>query len=255
VRALRPLSTALLLATGLAPAAPGRADEAAALRRDTWRAAGITVGALAITEVLAATWESTDCRICGSSSLDEHARDALRWSDTKPALDASNVLAKLAIPVLAGVDAWRSTRSWGNTGRDVLVVAEAFSLTGLATAVAKGGFARLRPGLPDEPGQSSGAYHSLWSSHTSVAFSIAVAQAMQDTLRDDPAAPWVWGIGLTLAGAVGYFRVAGDAHWLTDVLAGAAVGTAFGVGVPLLEQRLVRGVTLAPAPGGVALRW
>jgi membrane-associated phospholipid phosphatase len=213
------------------------------------------VSALVLSEVLAAKWETTDCRICGAGSLDESARDALRWSHPQDAQDASDVIAKLAIPLLAGADALRSTRSWGNAGRDALVVAEAFALTGLTTAVAKGGFARLRPGLPDEPGQASGAYHSLWSSHSSLAFSVAVAQAMQDSLRGDRAAPWVWAIGLTLASSVAYLRVAGDAHWLTDVLAGAAVGSAFGVGVPLLERRLVKGVTLSPAPGGIALRF
>lgn len=249
----RLLSAALVLAAVLASPRPVRADERADLRVDAWRAAGTTVGALVLSEVLAAEWETTDCRICGAGSLDEHAREALRWSHPEDAQDASDVIAKIAIPALAGADALRSTRGWGDAGRDVLVVAEAFSLTGLTTAIAKGGFARLRPGLPNEPGQASGAYHSLWSSHTSLAFSVAVAQAMQDTLRGDPAAPWAWAIGLSLASAVGYLRVAGDAHWLTDVLAGAAVGSAFGVGVPLFERRLVGAVRIAPAPGGVAV--
>jgi len=39
------------------------------------------------------------------------------------------------------------------------------------------------------------------------------------------------------------------------VVVGAAVGGAFGVGVPLLEMRLVHGVTLSPAPGGIALHF
>ncbi len=246
-------SALLVLAVVAAPSA--RADDAADLRTDAWRAAGITAGALLLDGVVASAWKTTDCRICGSNSLDEHARDALRWSHPEDAQRASDVVAKIAIPVLAAADAVRSTRSWGNAGRDALVVAEAFSTCALATDIAKAGFARLRPGLPDAPGQSPGAYHSLWSSHSSLAFSVAVAQAMQDTLRGDPAAPWVWAVGLTLASGVAYLRVAGDAHWLTDVLAGAAVGSAFGVGVPLLEKRLVRGVTLAPAPGGIAIRF
>jgi membrane-associated phospholipid phosphatase len=205
--------------------------------------------------VVAASWKTSACKICEPTGLDEDARDALRWGHPQDAAHASDVLAYVAIPVLAAGDAYRSTRSWGNFGRDVLVVAEAASLTMLATDIAKPGFARLRPGLPATPGQSPGAYHSLWSGHTSLAFSIVAAQATQDSMRGDPAAPWVWGIGLTVATAVGYLRVAGDAHWLTDVLAGAAVGTGFGVGVPLLERRLVHGVTIAPAPGGIALRF
>jgi hypothetical protein len=244
-----------LLAAIAVVAGPARADDAADLRTDAWRAAATAAGALVLEGVLAAKWKSDDCKICGSNSFDEHARDALRWSYPQDAQHASDVIAKIAIPTLAAADAWRSTTSWGNAGRDALVVVEAAALTDLTTTVAKSAFGRLRPGLPDAPGQGSGAYHSLWSGHTSLAFSVVVAQATQDTMRGDPAAPWVWGIGLTLATSVAYFRVAGDAHWLTDVLAGAAVGTAFGVGVPLLEKRLVRGVSIAPAPGGIALRF
>ncbi len=248
---------AMLAAATLAASAPpaARADNAADLRADTWRAAATAAGALVLEGVLAATWKTDDCRICGAGALDEHVRDALRWSHPQDAQRASDVIAKIAIPSLAAVDAWRSTSSWGNAARDALVVAEAAALTDLTTTVAKSGFARLRPGLPATPGQGSGAYHSLWSGHTSLAFSVVVAQATQDTMRGDPAAPWVWAVGLTLASAVGYFRVAGDQHWMTDVLAGAAVGSAFGAGVLLLEKRLVRGVTVAPAPGGFALRF
>jgi len=253
VRAFR--SAVALVAALALPLPPARADEAADLRVDTWRAAGTTVGALVLGGIVAANWKNDDCEICGTNSFDEHARDALKWSHPADAQHASDVIAKVAIPTLAAVDAWRSTSSWGNFGRDVLVVAEAAALTDLTTTVAKSGFGRLRPGLPATPGQGSGAYHSLWSGHSSLAFSIVVAQATQDTMRGDPAAPWVWAVGLTLATSVAYFRVAGDAHWLTDVLAGAAVGSAFGVGVPLLEKRLVRGVTIAPAPGGFALRF
>jgi membrane-associated phospholipid phosphatase len=228
-------------------------DEAEGLRKDTWRAVATTAGAL-VAEGLIARVSTTECRICESNRLDTSVRDALRWSDTAPAQRASDVLANLAIPLLAVADAARSTRTLGGTARDVLVVAEAASLSSLSTTIAKEAFARRRPGLPTTGPTDPGGNHSLWSGHTSFAFSVAVAQAMQDTLREDAGAPWAWAVGLTLASAVGYFRIAADAHWLTDVVAGAAVGSAFGVGVPLFEKRLV-GVTIAPAPGGVALRF
>ncbi len=256
MRAARSVPALVAAALALSSAVPVRADDGdgADLRADEWRAAGITAGALALTGVLAATWKPSDCRICTAPAVDEHVRDALVWTHPKDAQRASDLLANVAVPVLAGADAIRSTSSWGNAGRDVLVVAETVSLSTLTTEVAKNGFARLRPGLPASAGQGASAYQSLWSGHTQLAFSIAASQAMQDTMRGDAAAPWVWAVGMTLATAVGYFRIAGDEHWLTDVVAGAAVGTAFGGGVPLLEQRLVHGVTIAPAPGGFALR-
>jgi hypothetical protein len=257
MRPARSTAAAVAAAAALSVAFPVRAEERTApdLRPDEWRAAGITVGALVMDGVLAAKWKPTHCNICSSNTLDEKARDALVWSHPKDAQLASDLLANVAIPLLAGADAIRSTTTWGNAGRDVLVVAESASLSTLATEVAKNGFARLRPGLPATAVQGAAAYQSLWSGHTQFAFSVAVSQAMQDSMRGDEAAPWVWAVGLTLAGAVGYLRVAGDEHWLTDVLAGAAVGSAFGVGVPLAEKRLVHGVTLSPAPGGIALHF
>lgn len=250
---LRPLA-ALAAAAMIAPAVRVRADAGDDLRSDTWRAAAITAAALLGDRALGSV-STTECRICQPDRLDAKVREGLRWSDTVAAGRASDVLARAAIPLLVGADAVRSTRTFGDAGRDVLVVAEAASLSALATTIGKAAFARRRPGIPTTGPVDSGDNHSLWSGHASLAFSIAVSQAMQDTLRGDRAAPWAWAIGLTLASTVGYLRIAADAHWLTDVLAGAAVGSAFGVGIPVLERRLVNGVTLAPVPGGLAVRF
>jgi hypothetical protein len=54
--------------------------------------------------------------------------------------------------------------------------------------------------------------------------------------RHSAMAPWIWGGGMTLAVVTGYLRVAAGAHYLTDVLAGAAVGTGIGLTVPLLAS-------------------
>ncbi|HTN53235.1 MAG TPA: phosphatase PAP2 family protein [Anaeromyxobacter sp.] len=255
MRPVRRTAGAALVAVALSAAPPARADDGADLRADAWRAGGTAVGALVLQSVLLVTWKPDHCKFCSPNQLDENVRDALRWTHPRDAQRASDALASVTIPILAAGDAIRSTTSWENAGRDMLVVAEAASLCSLTTVVAKNSFARLRPGSSPAPGQASGLYQSFWSGHTSFAFSIAVSQAMQDTIRGDPAAPWIWAVGLTLATAVGYFRIAGDEHWLTDVVVGAAVGGAFGVGVPLLEMRLVHGVTLSPAPGGIALHF
>jgi membrane-associated phospholipid phosphatase len=74
-------------------------------------------------------------------------------------------------------------------------------------------------------------------------------------LRDDPAWPWVYGVGFTAAAATGYFRMAADKHWLTDVLTGAVTGTAVGLAVPWLHRRRPDGhaLRLSVVPGGVAV--
>ena len=78
---------------------------------------------------------------------------------------------------------------------------------------------------------------SFYSSHTSMAFSMAVAAGTVATMRGYRAAPYVWALGVPLAFLAGYLRVAADRHYLSDVLVGAAVGSAFGALTPWLMHR------------------
>jgi membrane-associated phospholipid phosphatase len=56
-----------------------------------------------------------------------------------------------------------------------------------------------------------------------------------------------------LATADGVLRIMGDRHYLSDVLAGGALGFAFGYGVPTLLHYSVplTGLTLAPMKGSL----
>ncbi len=57
---------------------------------------------------------------------------------------------------------------------------------------------------------------------------------------------------MPLAVSVPYFRMAADRHYLTDVLVGAAVGTAVGIGVPLaFHGRVPAEVTLSVGPNSL----
>lgn len=189
------------------------------------------------------------CRFCAPNRLDADSRRALVWNHPADARLLSDVAANGVVPLLAFADAWRAQGPTRRAAEDLLVVTEAAMLATAATEVSKSFVARRRPE------ESSGGTSSFWSGHTAFAFSVVVAQATQDSMRDDPRAAWVWAIGLGAATAVGYFRVAGDAHWLTDVLAGAAAGSLAGAAAPLMNRHLVGSVSVSPAPGGLALRW
>jgi membrane-associated phospholipid phosphatase len=78
---------------------------------------------------------------------------------------------------------------------------------------------------------------SFFSGHTSGTFAAAGAFGTIARLRGDRGWIAVYAVGFAAAATVGYLRMAADAHWLTDVAAGAAVGAAAGVGVPLLLHR------------------
>ena len=68
----------------------------------------------------------------------------------------------------------------------------------------------------------------------------------------------VWVIGLPFAITTAVLRMVADKHYLTDVLVGAAVGTLFGIGLPLLLHNEspaapASSLQLSPTPGGFAL--
>lgn len=78
---------------------------------------------------------------------------------------------------------------------------------------------------------------SFYSGHTNAAFSLVAAAGTVSHLRGyrHNRHSWViWAVGIPAAASVGLMRMGADKHYLTDVLVGAAAGTVFGVGMPLL---------------------
>jgi membrane-associated phospholipid phosphatase len=75
---------------------------------------------------------------------------------------------------------------------------------------------------------------SFYSGHTSLAFSLVTAAGTVSELRGYKHRWLIWAVGLPAAASVGLLRMGADKHYLTDVLVGAAAGSLFGVGVPLL---------------------
>jgi membrane-associated phospholipid phosphatase len=121
---------------------------------------------------------------------------------------------------------------------DVLLVAEATGLAMSLDQVVKFAVGRQRPfvryrNFPEaDRAPDPDDNLSFYSGHTTFAFALAAAAGTVSDLRGYDGAPWVWGAGLGLAAATGYFRIAGDKHYLTDVLVGAATGLAVGIAVP-----------------------
>ena len=107
---------------------------------------------------------------------------------------------------------------------------------------------------------------SFPSSHATLAFSAAVftGYVFDEINPDSNLRPWVWASGLTVAAAVSTLRIASGDHFLSDVVAGGAIGAASGFLVPFLHTRLraiktqpndaISSVDLEPARGGIALK-
>jgi membrane-associated phospholipid phosphatase len=91
----------------------------------------------------------------------------------------------------------------------------------------------------------SGSDNSFPSGHATQAFAVAsVISAHSDKV-------WVSVAAYTVAGLVGFARIYHNAHWTSDVTAGALIGTFVGRGVVALNNRLRKGeskVRVAFAP-------
>ncbi len=201
------------------------------------------------------------CRWCEPTRFDRWARHQLRWTDVKTAGLASTVLV-VAVPAGTALTLGLAARAEGASGReveeDLLVVTEAASAAVLLTQAAKFATARVRPDAWAGSGHvTADGRMSFWGGHSAFAFSVAAGATQVARLRGRPGWRWLALASFAGAAATGWLRVAADRHWTTDVLAGAAVGTAAGLAVPLLVMHPAgeRGsaVTLVPVPGGLAL--
>jgi len=95
-------------------------------------------------------------------------------------------------------------------------------------------------------------YRSFYSGHTSLVFAALSASATTVQLRYGKKT-WPWIVTLVVGTSVGIERVADGRHFPTDVLVGAAVGSAIGIAVPRLHARADRRLTapvLQETPGG-----
>ncbi|WP_437806240.1 phosphatase PAP2 family protein [Sorangium sp. So ce1078] len=242
---------------------------------------------LPLTVVGGAAWAASElakkglapdaCRWCAVGPLDASVRDALLWSGNPgTAHDVSNVTVLAVAPVsalgLTAFAAWHDGRT-ENMAADLLIVTEAMVVAMGLNQLTKYAVGRQRPYAhfenPDVlycegAGCARPLPHdddlSFFSGHSTAAFSLAAASGTVASMRGYRAAPWVWAQGMALAALSGYLRIASDRHYFTDVLTGAALGSAAGVLIPYLFHGPRAGVagpdtrsfrlSLAPAIGG-----
>ncbi len=272
---------ALVAGFVLAVAGDARADEDEDLAHDLRVDIPVTAGLAAVTvgfRLVRDDLEPSTCRWCDGSTpgevnaVDDWFRTALVRPDTHPANVTSYVLAFGAAPLsAAGMTLLASFHEGRQKGAlvDVLAIAEAGFTAMLVTEVVESLVLRTRPyvhAIGDDEERArviaeTGAFHSFPAGHVVGAFGMAAAAGTVASMRDYRLAPLVWGSGLAIGAATAYTRIAADRHYFTDVVAGAAIGTAIGVAVPVLFHPPVRrrGVAklfdraslfVSPVPGG-----
>lgn len=266
---MRWIATLCVLA-GLAAAGPARAEPwyrgAAGKRRVTHLVFAAAGGALyGVSETVAKPALAPDrCRWCSVDALDDRVRSSLVWGNPRRAASISNATGFVAAPVvLLGLTAVAASGAAGageRTGRiidDAIPILETAAYSALVAQAVKFTFGRQRPEVhfrapgtvPPTPEDNL----SWFSGHATLTFGLAVSAGVVAHRRGSALEPVIWATGLTLATATSYLRVAGDKHYLTDVLAGAAWGTTAGVLIPRLTHALPDHVTVVPEGSGVAV--
>jgi undecaprenyl-diphosphatase len=149
---------------------------------------------------------------------------------------------------------------WGKLPAYLVMYAESFFLT-LGTAESmKNGIARMRPYTYHESipaGKEDTYYKSFPSAHT--AYSFGGAGFLTSILLSDfPDSKWsipAIAVSYLFAASTGAMRILSGEHFFTDVLAGAALGSLYGYGIPLLHKiKKSSGVDLTLAPAGFSVK-
>ncbi len=192
------------------------------------------------------------CRWCdraadGTDTLNglDAAGRSLRWGAAAPTADTlSNWVGVLGLPLGLIAFDYAIARADGVPQAalvDALILTEVVALSSVLNQAVKFAVGRERPFVHALPASERPLTEhpednnvSFYSGHTSYVFSLAFGAATVAALRNYSLGRWVWLIGLPVAAATAYFRIAADKHYLTDVLVGAASGTAFGLLVPTL---------------------
>jgi membrane-associated phospholipid phosphatase len=144
---------------------------------------------------------------------------------------------------------------WSAAVQDLLVVGESLLMTEAVQAPASYAVGRPRPRLYGDSapvGERTGANtaRSFFSGHVAntVAATLATTRALRRLGRSKLAIATL-AVGLAGSALVGVARVEAGSHFPTDVLAGVAVGAAFGVAVPALHALELRPASLAGGHG------
>jgi membrane-associated phospholipid phosphatase len=202
------------------------------------------------------------CDPCDPSSLSMLDRAiAGRWDHTADLVSWGLLGVVLAAPLIIDrVDVKFAGGNWRDWAEDAGVYLEALAVDGALNELVKLWAQRPRPFLygtaaPDEARASPDAHLSFYSEHTSLAFTAAASWVTTFALRHRGSRGLVAAAALAaaaLAGTTAALRMVAGKHFPSDVITGAAVGTAIGIGVPLLHARggaPVR-VAVAPVEGG-----
>lgn len=209
---------------------------------------GVALVGTGITEIFHNDLAPAQCRWCDQSlnGLDSSVHDAMTgWLFARKTADTLSTVIDYGL-VLPGAftAAALATGPFASEGagwRAALIVAESAAISSALVQTTKFLTARQRPyaryGSATYDATDGDSRLSFPSGHTAFAASLGFSVAMTAQLQESPAAPWLWALAGVETVTMGSLRIIAEKHYFTDTLAGAAVGGACGVVVPLLHKR------------------
>jgi len=202
-----------------------------------WEIAGLATGALGIgaSEYYKKDLVADEPRWKTPPAIDEAVRNAARWSNTKAAAVASDVMLFGLVPMVAFASPLGTNHEYG---RAALTIGEAAVVTGVITQIAKFSVQRARPyAYFSNDFSEPDSRLSFFSGHTSYSFALAISSAMlmAETHQNYSAA--IYASAILFASLPAYLRIAADKHYFTDVLVGALVGSGIAYGITQLQLK------------------
>tara|TARA_A100000164_G_C21923817_1_gene782023 strand:- start:1207 stop:1872 length:666 start_codon:yes stop_codon:yes gene_type:complete len=160
--------------------------------------------------------------------MDNYFRSQLKWSSSNmdKAVSGSDLLLYGvflgSVPILP----FATKNEYFNTLKASLNV---LSLNGIVTDIVKMTVRRQRPDSYFNTRENADdSFRSFFSGHTSTTFAIGTSNAIILSKTYPDKKKLIWFGNLSLAAATGYFRMAGDKHYFSDVIVGGIAGYMIG---------------------------
>ncbi|MCB0281316.1 MAG: phosphatase PAP2 family protein [Calditrichaeota bacterium] len=165
-------------------------------------------------------------------------RKKLKWQNKnlrKAAFYSDILLDGIFLPSVF----WTPLLSKEKYAHHLLLNIEVASATGILTNLAKFITGRQRPYSYYSTLESEGLddYLSFFSGHTSLTFAIATSTSMIFEKKEPQISGLIWSSSIALAALTGYLRIAGDKHYMTDVLTGVVLGSLTGYLITEHQQK------------------
>jgi membrane-associated phospholipid phosphatase len=227
----------------------------------SWEKDGYIIGAGTITGFAALALDKSVHSLT-LLEVSQLSRESVNWFDrnaiyrySSSASHASDVLYTIAFAAPSALLADQSIRKDLQT--ITLMYLETFGWVGSVTELTKASVRRLRPFVynPDVPfdnKSSSDSRKSFLSGHSSVAFASAafISTVYSDYNPNSEWKPYIWAGSLLTASVVGILRYEAGAHFPTDIIASAVVGSVIGYTIPWLHRVGKENISIIPcAPG------